>query len=204
MPNFKFSECWMGKEYFMLNWKNKIESLHRILTLLNFSINADHISVDDGFNNLKNITEKVCLERKTVYVIGNGASASMASHFAADLAKNGKLHTQVFSDLALITAISNDLGYDQVFSEPLRRVGKSGDLLVAISSSGNSQNILSAVNEAKHIGMNTVTLSAMSQDNQLRKLGDINLYIPAKTYGDAESCHAAILHHWIDLILSTK
>ena len=74
----------------------------------------------------------------------------MASHFAADLAKNGKLHVQVFSDLALITAISNDLGYEEVFAEPLRRMGSSGDLLVAISSSGRSENILAAVSATIH------------------------------------------------------
>ena len=71
----------------------------------------------------------------TLYLVGNGASASMASHMAADLDKNARVHTEVFTDPALITAIANDLDYTQVFSEPLRRRMSPGDMLVAISSS---------------------------------------------------------------------
>jgi len=185
----------------MNDWLNKIEELSNILSSLTFSTAGKNLPVDEGFAELKRLTDEVRSNRKTVYVIGNGASASMASHFSADLAKNGKLHTEVFSDLALITAISNDMGYEEVFAEPLRRRGAKEDLLVAISSSGNSKNILAAINEAKLIGMHTVTISAMKADNSLKNAGDVNLYIPAKIYGDAESCHAAILHYWIDLIL---
>ena len=188
----------------MNNWQNQIQSLCGILSLLQISIQNNNVTADTGFSQLKKLTEKLRETRNTIYVIGNGASASMASHFAADLAKNGKLHTQVFSDLALITAISNDIGYDQVFAEPLRRMGEKNDMLVAISSSGNSSNLLAAIAEAKQIGMKSVTLSAMNKDNPLRQIGDINLYVPAQTYGDAESCHAAILHHWIDLILAKE
>lgn len=125
----------------------------------------------------------------------------MASHFSADLAKNARLHTQVFSDLSLITAISNDLGYEAVFSEPLRRRGQPGDLLVAISSSGRSANILRAVDTARGLGLCVVTLSAMSSDNPLRSKGDVNIYVAADSYGYAETCHAAILHHWLDLMV---
>jgi D-sedoheptulose 7-phosphate isomerase len=137
---------------------------------------------------------------RTVYLIGNGASASMASHFAADLAKNGHLHTQVFSDLSLITAISNDLGYEHVFAEPLRRRAQPQDMLVAISSSGNSPNLLKAVDVAHEKRLTVVTLSAMQPDNALRQLGDLNVYLGAKTYGLAETAHAAVLHHWMDQV----
>ena len=133
-------------------------------------------------------------------MVGNGASASIASHFAADLAKNGGLHTEVFSDLSLITAISNDIGYEYVFSEPLKRRGRRGDMLIAISSSGKSPNILRAAKEAEMLQMKCVTLSAMSPGNPLRKIGTLNAYIPADCYGHAETCHAAILHYWMDLI----
>lgn len=124
----------------------------------------------------------------------------MASHLAADLAKNGHLHTEVFSDLSLITAISNDVGYESVFSEPLSRRAKQGDMLVAISSSGASQNVLSAVRVAREKGLVVVTLSGMRLDNPLRSMGWINFYVAAASYGYAESCHAAILHYWMDLV----
>ena len=128
----------------------------------------------------------------------------MASHFAADLAKNAHLHTEVFSDLSLITAISNDMGYEWVFAKPLCRRAKKGDMLVAISSSGASKNILCATEIAKKIGLKIITLSAMLPQNPLRSSGDLNIYVSAKTYGLAETAHAAILHHWMDLVESKR
>lgn len=137
---------------------------------------------------------------RTIYLIGNGASASMASHMAADLAKNGHVHTQVFSDLSLITAISNDMGYEWVFAEPLARRALEGDLLVAISSSGRSPNVLAAVRVARERGLSVVTLSAMATDNPLRQAGDLNFYVAAQRYGYAESSHAIILHNYMDMV----
>ena len=185
-----------------MNWNNKVAQHTEILSATSItSSGRGQLDVDKGFSLLRDVLLTVRKNHRTVYAIGNGASASMASHFSADLAKNGKLHTQVFSDLSLITAISNDLTYDEVFAEPLRRRGSKGDLLVAISSSGNSQNIINAIKTAKEIGITIVTLSAMDERNQIRQMGDVNIYIPADTYGDAESCHAAILHYWIDTLV---
>ncbi|MBQ6599421.1 MAG: SIS domain-containing protein [Lentisphaeria bacterium] len=156
---------------------------------------------DEAFHQLKERTLMVRAEHKTIYCIGNGASASIASHFSADMAKNGKLHTEVFSDLALLTAISNDMGYEEVFAEPLRRRGVAGDLLTAISSSGNSPNVVRAAECAHQLGLEVITFTAMGPDNRLRHLGDLNFYFPAKTYGDAESVHGAVLHYWINMFL---
>jgi D-sedoheptulose 7-phosphate isomerase len=185
-----------------MKWKDKIKVHSRILEEISFS-NKDGkvLNCDDGFAKLKSMISEVKKDRKTVYAVGNGASASMASHFSADLAKNGHLHTQVFSDLSLITAISNDIGYEEVFAEPLRRRSASGDMLVAISSSGNSPNVLRAVDVASEKGLRIVSISAMNPSNRLRTVGDINIYVPADTYGDAESCHATILHYWIDILV---
>ena len=157
--------------------------------------------VDDAFGMWIEMTICIRKQKRTIFLIGNGASASMASHVAADLAKNGHVHTEVFSDLSLITAIANDLSYDDVFAEPLRRRMKSGDMLVAISSSGNSLNVIKAAEEAQKLDGVVVTLSAMKEGNSLAAKGDINFYLPATTYGLAETCHAAILHHWIDKIV---
>ncbi len=141
----------------------------------------------------------------TVYIIGNGASASMASHIAADLFKNGGVRTDVFSDVALITAMANDLSYEDVFSEPLNMRMDKGDMLVAISSSGMSPNVIRACQLALERGGYVVTLSAMTKNNRLRTLGgDLNFYLPAMSYGLAETCHAALLHYWVDLIVEAK
>jgi len=187
--------------YTTKSWIKEIEQLSNILFALSFiGTNGAEHNVDKGFQFWKNLTIRVREKKRSIYLIGNGASASMASHFAADLAKNAHLHTEVFSDLSLITAISNDMGYEWVFAEPLRRRAKKDDMLVAISSSGSSRNILMAVDVAQGIGLNVITLSAMSSSNHLRSKGHLNAYVPAETYGCAETCHAAILHHWMDMV----
>jgi D-sedoheptulose 7-phosphate isomerase len=133
-----------------------------------------------------------------LYIIGNGGSAGMASHMAADAAKNGRLRALAFNDPALLTATGNDTAYDQVFSLPLERFARAGDQLIAISSSGNSPNIVRALEVARTLGVGTVTLSAMGADNRARALGDLNFYVPLPRYGWAESAHQVILHHWFD------
>lgn len=185
-----------------MNWTFKINEIGKCLQLLSASRGDEgNIPVDDAFGMWIDMTIRIREQKRTIFLIGNGASASMASHVAADLAKNGHVHTEVFSDLSLITAIANDLSYDEVFAEPLRRRMKSGDMLVAISSSGQSVNVLKAADEARKRDGVAVTLSAMKDDNSLISKGDLNFYVPASTYGLAETCHAAILHHWIDKIV---
>jgi D-sedoheptulose 7-phosphate isomerase len=185
----------------MSQWLKNILELKSFLDLL--SVRDDfgkELESDAAFLRWRDITYQVRTNRKTVYLIGNGASASMASHVAADLAKNAHVHTQVFTDLSLITAVANDLCFEEVYAEPLRRRLNGGDQLVAISSSGQSSNIFRAVEVTKKLGGIVVTLSAMKPDNILRKQGVLNFYIPAETYGMAETCHSAILHYWIDLM----
>ncbi|MFM9058909.1 MAG: SIS domain-containing protein [Planctomycetaceae bacterium] len=185
----------------MRDWQQQVRNLTDLLQGLACTCrDGQNVEQDQGFAEWVESTLRLRDRRQTVYLIGNGASASMASHFAADLAKNGRLHTQVFSDLSLITAISNDMGYEHVFAEPLRRRGKRGDLLVAISSSGRSPNILAAIDVADELEITVVTLTAKDAANPLRKRGDLKLYGPAATYGLAETAHAAALHWWMDLI----
>jgi len=185
----------------MSHWHDGTAELGRILQSVSIrGPSADAYDIDEGFTKWLALTIDVQKQQRSLFLIGNGASASMASHFASDLAKNAHIHTQVFSDLSLITAISNDIGYEWVFAEPLRRRSESDDMLVAISSSGESPNILKAAEVARERGVTTVTLSAMAPDNRLRDCGDVNIWIPAKTYGHAETGHAAILHHWMDMV----
>jgi D-sedoheptulose 7-phosphate isomerase len=132
------------------------------------------------------------------YFIGNGASATMASHMALDCAKNAGIRALAFNDPASLTALGNDVGFDRCFAEPLRWHARAGDLLVAISSSGRSRNILVALEAARTIGCNVVTLTGMGEDNPARKGGGLNFYIPAKTYGAVECAHQILLHYWLD------
>jgi D-sedoheptulose 7-phosphate isomerase len=182
-------------------WHDYLESLVGVSKGLNVTTSSGAaVDCDDGFEKWRETTINLRNNSRTVYFIGNGASASMASHFAADLAKNGRVHTQTFFDSSLITAISNDISYEEVFAEPLRRRGAPGDMLVAISSSGESPNIIRAVDCGLSLGLFVTTLTAKNPSNRLRKAGNLNFYVPAPTYGLAETAHAAVLHRWMDLI----
>ena len=160
------------------------------------------VASEAGFNLLFQKAMKTKQMGRVIFMAGNGASASIASHAAADLAKNGHLRTLAFADPTLLTAVGNDLGYIEIFAEPLRRLATTGDMLVLISSSGRSPNILRATEMAGEMSVDVVTFSAMQPDNPLRKAGSLNFYVPATSYGCAESAHAALLHYWIDLHVS--
>ncbi|MBW1704799.1 MAG: SIS domain-containing protein [Deltaproteobacteria bacterium] len=189
----------------MTLWKQNISQLYSVLEKLSVrDTDQKELECEEGFSRWKELTIQVRSNGGVIYFIGNGASASMASHFAADIAKNGGIRTHVFTDPALITALANDLSFEKVFSEPLHWCMKEGDMLVAISSSGNSPNVVRGVERARELGGIVITLSAMDHDNRIRKSGDLNFYAAGKTYGIAETAHAAVLHYWTDAVISSK
>ncbi len=156
------------------------------------------IDIETGFLHWIDITSEIQSKNQTLYFAGNGASAMMASHMAADASKNGNFCSQAFNDVALMTAVSNDISYEECFAVPLKRFARSGDGLVTISSSGNSPNIIRAIEIARELSIKVITLSGMSPENKSRKMGDINFYIPAPSYGIVEVSHQALLHCWLD------
>lgn len=159
------------------------------------------LSVADGFQRWVEITHDVQEHGQHIYLIGNGASAAMASHFAADACKNGGLRAQAFNDGALLTCAGNDLSFDQVFALPLTRFAQAGDLLITISSSGASQNVLQALERAHEMRLRIVTVSGRSSNNPSRSFGDVNFYLPVSRYGWIESGHHVVLHYWLDQYL---
>lgn len=156
------------------------------------------LPIEEGFNKWLSLTKEIKSSGKMIYFIGNGASAGMAGHSATDACKNGGLRARCFNDPTLLTHISETFSYEFSFSKLIEEFGNEGDMLVIISSSGNSPNIIYAIDAAKKIGMKVITLSAFSPDNKSRLKGHLNFYIPAKTYGHAESAHQTILHCWLD------
>jgi len=133
--------------------------------------------------------------------IGNGASASMASHYALDFAKNGGIRSLAMTDHAMLTALTNDIGGDAIFAEQIGFYAQPGDILVAISSSGSSPNILKAVERARDMGCAIITFSGFAADNPLRLSGDLNFHVAGDEYGFVETAHAALIHAIIDLSL---
>lgn len=162
------------------------------------------IDPEAGFETLCEWTSALKSEGKKQYLVGNGASAAFANHMALDWTKNGGVPTHAFANSALLTAMGNDLGFEEAFSAPLSWYASSGDRLVTISSSGNSPNILKTIEVARAKGMSVITFSGLKPDNASRKLGDLNFYIPAKTYGIVECAHQVLLHIWLDMFMGVK
>jgi D-sedoheptulose 7-phosphate isomerase len=115
-----------------------------------------------------------------------------------DFAKIAKFQTFAFSDAALITCFSNDYGYENAMKEWLAIYLEKGDLLVAISSSGSSENINQAVDFANKTQAEVITLSGFEETNRLNKKGKVNFYINSNSYGVVECFHQVILHALLD------
>lgn len=124
--------------------------------------------------------------------VGNGGSAAIASHQATDFIRACGIKAFVPMEHSLLTCMANDCGYENVFSEPLNILAESGDLLIAISSSGKSKNIINAVHTMKGKGCSIITLSGFKSRNPLRKKGNLNFYVPSDNYRIVESIHQFI------------
>lgn len=137
-----------------------------------------------------------------VIMIGNGGSASIANHIVVDIWKNGGVKAISFSDSSLLTCVGNDFGYPCIFEKPIEMFAEQGDVLIAISSSGKSENILRGAGAGKAVGCYVVTMSGFSEDNPLRLAGDLNFYVPSAAYGYVEIAHLVLCHAISDRIVA--
>jgi len=163
---------------------------------------GDEIEFSHGIEMVgKLIISRVDSDRKIMF-IGNGASASISSHMAADFLRNGGMQALAFNDSALLTCISNDYGYEHVFEKPIEIFSQKEDIIFAISSSGESENIVRGVNAARLKECSVITLSGFKEDNRLCTMGDINFYVPSEKYGLVEVVHHSICHCILDTIVN--
>jgi len=181
---------------FYEHYVDVIEDALRRLSVSNAE--GDLLEADVAFTLLHERVRQTSARHGFLYFCGNGASAAMASHMSADWLKNGGVRSAVLTDNAMLSAYGNDTGYENTFAGPLSRLGTADDVLVTISSSGTSPNVVKAIEVAKVIGMFVVTLSAFREANPSRRMGDINFYVPGATYGVVECAHQVILHAWLD------
>lgn len=158
----------------------------------------DVISIDRGLQTIISALHQCRNQLGTVYIVGNGGSAAIASHATIDFINMGKMRAISMLDPAVTTCISNDYGYEYVYSRQLMQFIKKEDVLIAISSSGKSQNIINAVNVAENVSAKTITLSGFSENNPLRQVGDYNIWLNSNNYGQVEIGHAFILHYITD------
>jgi D-sedoheptulose 7-phosphate isomerase len=152
-------------------------------------------------------------EGRQIFIIGNGGSAATASHMMNDLCKGTLGHKgdapwprlrviALTDNVSLMTAWANDTDFNHIFSEPLKNLAQRGDVLVAISASGNSPNIIAAVEAAKQIGVTVLGLTGFT-GGKLSKMADVSLVVPSDGYGPVEDVHM-ILDHIITSYLYEK
>lgn len=166
-----------------------------------FGDSRQHYQYRDEFVLLLDEFTMYKTRKSQVFFIGNGGSSAIASHMTADFMKNGGMKTYSLYDNAMLTCMGNDYGYEYIFSKPLEYLLQPDDLLVAISSSGNSNNIINAINVAKSKGSTVITFTGFQADNQVKQMGDINIYVPCSQYGMVESIHNLILQQIVDEIM---
>jgi len=167
----------------------------------------------DAFERVAQAVETAHAAGRQIFVIGNGGSAATASHMMNDLNKGTLGHKgdaswkrfrviALTDNVSLMTAWANDTDYNRVFSEPLKNLAQPGDLLIAISASGNSPNIVLAVEVAKQLGLKVVGLAGFG-GGKLAKLADAAFVVPSDDYGPVEDVHM-ILDHMLTAYLYEK
>ena len=139
-----------------------------------------------------------------VIVVGNGGSAAIASHLAVDLTKVAGIRTVNFNEPSLLTCFANDYGYEHSVEKALDCFADEGDLLILVSSSGESANIVNGAIRAVAMGLPILTLSGFASDNTLRSLGGIHLWVDSRTYNIVENVHQIWLLSIVDYLAADK
>ena len=137
----------------------------------------------------------------TIYLAGNGGSASTASHMSTDLTKNAKIKSMSFNDVNLITCFSNDYGYENWLKAALKYYTKLNDLIVLLSVSGESKNLINAANFCKQKKIKLITITGAKKNNLLSQKGNINYWINSKAYNIVEVVQMTILASIVDKII---
>jgi D-sedoheptulose 7-phosphate isomerase len=140
-------------------------------------------------------------KKNRVHIFGNGGSATIASHFSMDLTNNTNIKCLNYNDSAIITCFSNDFKYENWVAKVIEKYGEKNDLLILISSSGESKNMINAIKAAKKKRFyKSITLTGFKRNNSLMKNGDLNLWTNTKNYNQVESIHNFWLLMMVDMI----
>lgn len=175
------------------------ESIRNSLSASCFRIDKVDVKDDFFFESLINLVETNQKKGGRLFFFGNGASAAFSNHMALDWSKNGGILSLSLSDSALLTALSNDYSYNEAFVEFLKiNTGNSNDIVVTVSSSGNSANIVNVLDYCGEKDIATFGLSGLKDQNETVKKARYSLYVPRKTYGIVECIHQIYLHLWLD------
>ena len=153
---------------------------------------------------IENLILKAKKNKKKIIIFGNGGSAAIASHFTIDCINKIKMKCINFSDASILTCFSNDYGYENWVKKSLEQFVDKGDLVILISSSGESKNMLLGCKFLKKKKIKSITFTGFKENNSLRKNGDINIWIDSKIYNFIENSHQLLLLSLTDSISNTK
>jgi D-sedoheptulose 7-phosphate isomerase len=169
------------------------------------TINFNSDEIKKKLINLKKIFITTKKNKKKILIFGNGGSAAIASHFSVDLTKNAKIRCTNYNEPDLITCFSNDFSYERWVEMAIKYYGNKGDVLIVISSSGKSKNMINACFAArKRKFSKIITLTGHLINNPVKKLGDINLWVNSKAYNYVENIHQFWLLSLVDLLIGEK
>jgi D-sedoheptulose 7-phosphate isomerase len=185
--------------------KNYLSAIAKGLELASFFIHKEEVAPDYFWLEVKNILTRLRKSRNRIFFFGNGASAAFANHMALDFSKNGKILSRSLSDSALLTALANDFSYESAMVEfmKIENVGSS-DLVITISSSGNSLNIINVLKYCFDKKISTLSLSGLKPDNKSISNSMYSIYVPMKTYGMVECIHQIFLHMMLDEMMEIR
>ena len=155
------------------------------------------------FNFIK-LCKQIKKNKKKIVIVGNGGSAAIASHFSVDMTKVGGIRCINFNESDLLTCFSNDYGYENWVVNALKFYADRGDMVILISSSGKSKNIVNAAKYTKNNGLKLITFSGFSKNNSINKIGHINFHVHSKNYNHIENIHQFLLLTAVDFVKKSK
>jgi D-sedoheptulose 7-phosphate isomerase len=182
-----------------LTLHSRIKKFYQILTLTkatnlqkqNCDLEVEILSLEKRLLQLK-------VENQNLYIVGNGGSAGVAAHAVTDFFNVAKIRATTLHESSLLTCMANDFGYENAIARMLTQILNPGDIVMTISSSGNSMNMINAATIAREKGAYVVTFTGFSADNPLRHLGDANFWLDSVDYGFVEVGHQFLLHNIAD------
>ena len=139
-----------------------------------------------------------------VIIVGNGGSAAIASHISVDLTKAANIRSINFNESSLLTCLANDYGYENWVEKAIEFYADKNDIIILISSSGQSKNIINGATKAKEMKLPLITLSGFTENNPLRSMGDINLWVASSNYNVVETTHQVWLLSIVDYLIENK
>lgn len=175
---------------------NKIDKFFKeyLSVLKKSEINYKNLSI--VVNEIKKLNSK-----KKIHIFGNGGSATIASHFSMDLTNNTRFKCLNYNDPAIISCYANDFGFQNWISKTIENYAENGDILILISSSGKSKNMINAARSARRNKIkNVITFTGFNSDNPLKKLGNLNIWIDSRKYNIVENIHQFFLLTIVDIL----